>query len=157
MNAKYAHYVQGDGAVFTGNQIPFDVKYHYTVGGDIHFVSPALAGGEVRIGGDVTYQGKKYFENENNDYSFITNNTRISGLLNLHANWTSADDVWAVSLWANNANNKRYLINAVDLTAFYATVPEFLATDAAGNNVNKMYVGDWNAPRMFGISFTYKH
>jgi iron complex outermembrane recepter protein len=157
MNAKYSRYVQGDGAVFTGNQIPFDVKYHYTVGADLHFVSPVLAGGEIRVGGDVTYQGKKYFENENNDYSFITNNTRIAGLLNLHANWTSADEVWAVSLWANNANNKRYLINAVDLTAFYATVPEFLATDAAGNNVNKMYVGDWNAPRMFGISFSYKH
>jgi len=157
MNAKYTRYVQGDGAVFTGNQIPFDVKYHYTVGGDVHFVSPQLAGGEIRIGGDVTYQGKKYFENENNDYSFITNNTRISGLVNLHANWTSPDDVWAVSLWANNVNNKRYIINAVDLTAFYATPAEFLAADAAGNSVNKMYVGDWNAPRMFGISFTYKH
>jgi len=157
MNAKYTRYVQGDGAVFTGNQIPFDVKYHYTVGGDVHFVSPQLAGGEIRIGGDVTYQGKKYFENENNDYSFITNNTRISGLVNLHANWTSPDEVWAVSLWANNVNDKRYIINAVDLTAFYATVPEFLATDAAGNNVNKMYVGDWNTPRMFGISFTYRH
>jgi iron complex outermembrane receptor protein len=157
MNAKYTRYVQGDGSVFTGNQIPFDVKYHYTVGGDVHFVSPQLGGGEIRIGGDVTYQGKKYFENENNDYSFITNNTRISGLVNLHAGWTSPDDAWAVSLWANNVNNKRYIINAVDLTAFYATPAEFLATDAAGNNVNKMYVGDWNAPRMFGISFSYKH
>jgi outer membrane receptor protein involved in Fe transport len=77
--------------------------------------------------------------------------------VNLHANWTSPDEVWAISLWANNVNDKRYIINAVDLTAFYATPTEFLATDAAGNNVNKMYVGDWNTPRMFGISFTYKH
>jgi len=157
MNAKYTRYIQGDGSVFTGNQIPFDVKYHYTAGADVHFVAPQLGGGEIRIGGDVSYQGKKYFENENNDYSFITNNTRITGLVNLHANWTSADGAWAVSLWANNVNNKRYIINATDLTAFYATIPEFIATDADGNKVNKMYVGDWNAPRMFGVSFTYKH
>jgi len=43
------------------------------------------------------------------------------------------------------------------LTAFYATPPEFLAADAAGNSINKLYAGDWNPPRMFGISFTYKH
>ena len=157
MNAKYTQYVQGDGSVFTGNQIPFDVKYHYTAGADVHFVSPQLGGGEIRVGGDVSYQGKKYFENENNDYSFITNNTRITGLVNLHANWTSANEAWAVSLWANNVNNKRYIINATDLTAFYATIPEFLAADTDGNKINKMYAGDWNAPRMFGVSFTYKH
>ena len=157
MNAKYTQYVQGDGSVFTGNQIPFDVKYHYTAGADVHFVSPQLGGGEIRVGGDVSYQGKKYFENENNDYSFITNNTRITGLVNLHANWTSTNEAWAVSLWANNVNNKRYIINATDLTAFYATIPEFLAADTDGNKINKMYAGDWNAPRMFGVSFTYKH
>jgi iron complex outermembrane receptor protein len=157
MNAKYTQYVQGDGAVFTDNQIPFDVKFHYTLGADVHFVSPQLGGGEIRIGGDVTYQGKKYFENENNDYSFITDNTKITGLVNVHANWTSANQAWQVSLWANNLNNKRYIINATELTAFYATPAEFFAADANGNAVNRMYVGDWNTPRMYGISFTYKH
>jgi hypothetical protein len=43
------------------------------------------------------------------------------------------------------------------LTAFYATPAEFQAADAAGNFINRMYAGDWNPPRMFGISFTYKH
>jgi len=157
MDARYTKYVQGDGADFTHHQIPFDVKYHFTVGGDVHFVSPLWAGGELRVGGDVTYQGRKYFENENNDYPFISDNTRIRGLANLHINWLSADEAWEVSLWANNVNNKRYIINATDLTAFYATPPEFLAADAAGNSINKIYAGDWNPPRMFGISFTYKH
>ncbi len=157
MNDKYTSYVQGDGAVFSGNQIPFDTRYHDTVGADVHFVSPQLAGGEIRFGGDVTYQGKKYFENENNDYAFITNNTAISGLVNLHAGWTSSNNAWSILLWANNVNDKRYIINAVDLTTLYASIPEFLAQDAAGNAINKMYVGDWNAPRMFGISFTFNH
>jgi iron complex outermembrane receptor protein len=156
MNAKYTQYVQGDGAVFTGNQIPFDVKYHFTLGADLHF--PALQhGGDFRFGGDVTYQGKKYFEDENNDYAFITDRTRIRGLVNLHANWTSADEHWEVSLWGNNVGNDRYIINATELTAFYANPAEFLATDATGSNpLNRMYVGDWNTPRMFGISVTYR-
>jgi len=41
-------------------------------GGDIHFVSPQLAGGEMRIGGDITYQGRNTSRTKNNDYSFIT-------------------------------------------------------------------------------------
>jgi iron complex outermembrane recepter protein len=157
MNARYTHYVQGDGSVFTGNQIPFDVKWHYTLGSEAHFASPQAAPGKVGLGFDLTYQGKKYFENENNDYAFITDRTRIRGLLNLHANWTSSDDAYQVALWGNNVTNRRYIVNATDLTAFYATVPEFLATNAAGSALNKMYVGDWNTPRMFGISLTYRH
>jgi iron complex outermembrane receptor protein len=157
MNAKYSSYVQGDGAVFSGNQIPFDAKYHWNVGAEVHFASPQWARGEIHIGGDVTYQGKKYFENENNDYAFITDRTRIDGLVNMHANWKSSDETWEVSLWANNLNDKRYIFNAVDLTPFYVNIPEYSAKDPAGNSVNKMYVGEWNAPRMFGISFTYKH
>jgi iron complex outermembrane receptor protein len=157
MNARYTKYVQGDGSVFTHHQIPFDAKYHFTVGADAHFVSPLWAGGELRIGGDVTYQGRKYFENENNDYPFISDNTRIRGLANMHVNWTSADETWEASLWANNINNKRYIINATELTAFYATPAEFQAADAAGNFINRMYAGNWNPPRMFGLSITYKH
>jgi iron complex outermembrane receptor protein len=157
MNARYTRYVQGDGADFTGNQIPFDVKYHYTVGANAHFASPQPVRGRVELGFDLTWQGKRYFENENNDYRFITDRTRIRGLLNLHANWTSPGEIWQVSLWGNNVNNRRYIINATELTAFYASIPEFLAADAAGAPINRMYVGDWNPPRMFGISLIYKH
>ena len=106
------------------------------------------------MGGDVTY--KPSISKTKNDYPFVSDNT-VSASANLHVNWLSADEAWEVSLWANNVNNKRYIINATDLTAFYATPPEFLAADAAGNSINKMYAGDWNPPRMFGISFTYKH
>jgi iron complex outermembrane recepter protein len=155
MDAKYTRYVQGDGAVFTGNQIPFDVKYHFTVGADLHFRASPV--GEFRVGGDVSYQGKKFFENENNDYPFITDGTRVRGLVNLHANWTSDDERWEVSLWGNNVGNDRYIINAVELTAFYANPAEFLATDPTGTKpLNRMYVGDWNTPRMFGLSVTYR-
>jgi iron complex outermembrane recepter protein len=157
MNAKYTKYVQDPADDFTGKQIPFDAKFHYSLGADLHFSSPHFVPGLLRVGGDVSYQGKKSFVNANDEYSFITNNTKIRGLVNLHANWTSMDQRWEVALWGNNVNNKRYIINATDLTAFYATVPEFFATDAAGNPLNKMYVGDWNTPRMYGLTVTFRH
>jgi iron complex outermembrane recepter protein len=157
MNARYSRYVQGDGVDFTGHQIPFDAKYHFTLGADVHGAAPAFMHGQLSFGGDISCQGKKYFENENNDAAFITRNTRITGLLNLHAGWSSDDERWHVSLWGNNVNDKRYIINAVDLTAFYATPREFFAPDAGGGALNKMYVGEWNAPRMLGISFTYEY
>jgi iron complex outermembrane receptor protein len=156
MDAKYTKYVQDPQDDFTGKQIPFDVKVHYTLGADVHFAAPRFAPGQVRIGGDVSYQGKKHFVNANDEYSFVTDNTKITGLVNLHANWTSANQQWEVSLWGNNVNNKRYIINATDLTAFYATPGEFFAANAAGNPVNKMYVGDWNTPRMYGLTVTFK-
>ena len=157
MNARYTRYVQGDGVVFTDHQIPFDAKYHYTLGVDFHDPLRRFVPGELALGGDVSFQGRKYFENENNDAPFITNNTLIRGLVNLHASWSSPGENWKVAIWGNNVNDRRYIINAVDLTAFYATIPEFFATDAAGNNINKMYVGEWNPPRMFGVSFSYKY
>jgi iron complex outermembrane receptor protein len=44
MDARYTKYVQGDGADLTNHQIPFDVQYHFTVGGDVHFGVPAMGG-----------------------------------------------------------------------------------------------------------------
>jgi hypothetical protein len=58
------------------------------------------------------------FENENNDYAFITDRTRIRGPANVHANWTSADETWEVLLWGNNVTDHRYIVNATELTAF---------------------------------------
>ncbi len=151
MDARYTRYVRGDGGVFNGNQIPFDVKDHLTVGAETHFVAPELAGGEVRMGGDITYQGKKYFEDENNDPAFITNKTQVNGLVNLHVNWTSLDERWEVSLWGKNVTNTRFIVNATGgLNAFYANIPEYIG------GADKVYAGTWSPPAMFGLSISYK-
>ncbi|HZZ69514.1 MAG TPA: TonB-dependent receptor [Phenylobacterium sp.] len=152
MDAKYTKYVQQDGANLTGNQIPFDAKTHATLGADVHFVSPTLGGGEVRIGADVSYQSKQYFQDDNSaDWSFVTDHSKINGLVNLHVNWTSPDKTWQVSFWGNNISDTRYIINATNIKGGLGTLPEFL------NPADQVYVGDWNMPRMYGVSLTYKY
>jgi iron complex outermembrane receptor protein len=152
MDAKYTRYVQQDGTILTGNQIPFDAKNHATLGTDIHFSSPRLAGGEVRIGGDVSWRSKTYFQDNNAaDWSYVHNHSGINGLLNLHADWTSPDETWEVSFWGNNATNVRYIIDATDVKGGFATPAEYF------NPANQIYVGGWNTPAMYGVTLTYKH
>lgn len=152
MDAKYTRYVEQDGTDLTGNQIPFDAKSHATLGADVHFTSPAMAGGEVQFGGDVTWRSKIYFQDDNSaDWAFVHDHSGIDGLVNLHANWTSADDTLEVSLWANNIGNDRYIINATNIKGAFGTPSEYF------NPADQIYVGDWNMPRMYGITLTYKH
>ena len=151
MDPKYTKYVQQDGTVLTGNQIPFDVKTHVTVGAETHFISRWLGGGEVSVGGDASYQSKMFFQDNNSaDWSFVHDHSSINGLVNLHVNWTSSDRIWEVSLWGNNISNTRYIINAVNIKGGYASVSEFF------NPTDQIYLGNWNTPAMFGISLIYK-
>jgi len=152
MNAKYTRYIQLDGTDLTGNQIPFDVRYHVTFGAEAHFTVQALGGGEIRIGGDVYFQGKTYFQDNNSaDWTFVYDHSAIKGLMNLHVSWTSPDQVWQVLFWGNNISDRRHLINAVNAEGGYATPGEFF------NPANQLYIGDWNTPAMFGVSLVYKH
>lgn len=152
MDPKYTKYVEQDGTRLTGNQIPFDVKDHVTLGAEVHFVSPQLGGGEVKFGGDVSYQGKLFFQDDNSaDWSFVHNHSSIDGLVNLHLNWTSPDRVWTVSAWGNNVTDTRYIINAVNIKGAFGTPAEFF------NSADQIYIGDWNTPAMYGVSLIYKY
>jgi len=156
MNAVYADYVipadnQGNPAVsFNGHQIPFAAKHHANLSAEIHLPSPYF-GGEVRFGGDVTYQSKRYFTDQNDDADFVTKNTVIRQMLNVHATWTSADEAWSVMLWGKNVNNTHTLTAVTNVNPFFMGV-----ADAGGTNSN-LYVGNYTAPAFYGITVTYKH
>lgn len=151
MDAKYTRYIGPDGADFSGNQIAFDPKSQLHFGGEVHFQAAALAGGTLRLGGDVTYQSKRYFDDANDELPFILDNTPIKGLVNLHATWTSPNGAWEVSLWGKNVTDTRYIIYSTELTAFYATIDEFFSPAQ-----NSIHVMDWSDPRMFGVTLTYR-
>jgi outer membrane receptor protein involved in Fe transport len=110
-----------------------------------------LAAGELRIGADVTYRSKTYFDDQNDTPEFILRNTVIDGLANAHVTWVSAGDRWEVSAWGKNITDTCYLVVASDLTPFYANLAEY--SSGAGN---KMFAGDWSPRGMFGISVTFK-
>ena len=148
--ARYSQYSDGQ-SDYSGHQIPFDARNQYHFGGELHFQTPALGAGEVRLGADVTYRSKVYFDDQNDTPEFILKNTVIRGLTNAHLTWASNADTWEVSLWGKNITNTRYLIVASDLTPFYANLAEYAS--AAGN---KMFDGNWSSRSLFGISANYK-
>ncbi len=148
MGAFYTHYMGT--ANFSGHQIPFDPTNQYHLGGDVHFISEALSGGTVRIGGDVSFQTRRYFEDANSDASFIHGKSGIDGLVNLHAIWYSRNDTWEVSLWGKNITNDRYIVNSINLSPFYANIAEY--TSGVGNSMN---IVNWNPPSTIGITVTY--
>jgi iron complex outermembrane receptor protein len=150
MDANYTRYVPDSSTDFSGHQIPFDAKHQYHFGTEIHTVVPPLGGGSIRIGGDVTFQSRRYFNSENTYFSFIDDHTTIRGLVNLHATWASADSKWEVSAWGKNVTNTRTIIFANDLTAYYATPAEI------GNPNNKIYDVGWTAPPTFGVTVTLR-
>ncbi len=152
MDAKFTRYVQQDGTILTGNQIPFDAKYHLTLGGELHFVLPEPAGGEVRLGADVTWRGKVYFQDANAaDWAYVHAHSGIGGLVNLHADWTSTDQTCEISLWGNNISNDHYIINATDVKGAFGTIGEYF------NPADQIFVGNWNTPAMYGVTVTFKH
>jgi len=150
IGSRYSNYSDGQNS-YSGNQIPFDARNHYNFGGELHFHTRQLAGGDVRFGADVTYRSKIYFDDQNQTPQFILQHTPIRGLVNAHLTWASADDRLELSAWGKNVTDTHYLIVASDLTAFYANPAEY--TSSVGN---KMFAGDWNAGSLLGISFTYK-
>jgi iron complex outermembrane receptor protein len=150
IGADYTSYQAGQ-ADYSGHQIPFDAKDQYHFGGEVHFGVAPLGGGEIKMGADVTYRTKTYFDDQNDTPEFILRNTVIRGLVNAHATWVSARADWQVSLWGKNITDSRYLVVASDLTPFYASPAEYFSP--AGN---KMFAGDWNPRSMFGLSVTFK-
>ena len=151
MDANYTRYVDGQ-SNYSGHQIPFDAKSQLNFGGEIHRATPQFGGGEIRLGGDVTYRSKIYFDDQNDTPSFILNKTSVKGQVNLHLTWVAPNDLWQISLWGKNVTDSRNLIVASDLTPFYASFPEYKSP--AGD---KMFAGDFNPPATFGVSVTYKH
>jgi len=59
--------------------------------------------------------------------------------------------VWQVALWGNNVNDKRYIINATDLTAFYATIPDSSPPTPPGIRSTRCTPETGNTPRMLGV------
>ncbi len=150
LDPTYKRYNNGEDD-FSGNQIPFDAKHHVNLGAELHATIKALGGGEVRAGGDVTFQSKRYFDDANETPPFVLNHTPIRGLINLHASWTSADGSLEATIWGKNLTDRRYLVFGTDLTVFYATPGEYFSP--AGN---KVFDTDWNLRPAFGLTLTYK-
>jgi iron complex outermembrane receptor protein len=116
----------GDGT-FTndaGNKVPFTPTHRATASAEVHSDFPI---GTVALGGDYTYRSPEELtpQNGNDTPQAIRDLTKWSGLVNLHALWTSNDDRWEVLLWGKNVTNLHYAVFAQSAEVYIATHAEF--------------------------------
>jgi hypothetical protein len=64
-------------------------------------------------------------QNGNDTPQTIRDLTKWSGLVNLHALWTSNDDRWEVLLWGKIVTNLHYAVFAQSAEVYIATHAEF--------------------------------
>ncbi len=130
----------------SGHTIPFTPHNAANFRAETHFGAPGGAG-KIRIGADVTYRSAIQFNDANNTPDFILAKSAYHGVLNVHAAWSSNDDLSEVTVWAKNLTDKRAIINNADLSNFFDTVPEY-------NKGGYVSIDNWNDPRTVGISLT---
>lgn len=84
---------------------------------------------------DASYRTKAFFETKNTE--------RLSqdgyGLVNLRLGVRSSDERWDIAAWIDNALDKEYVLDALDLSAF------------GFDQVNQA------EPRTYGVSISYRH
>jgi hypothetical protein len=115
----------------------------------VHLGKTKPGAAAVDLGGDVTFQSKVFFDDQNDAPSFILDKTAINGRTDLPASWMSPNDVWQISAWGKTVTGQHNLIVASDLTPFYTNLAEF----GAGK---KMSASDWNSGATFGGTVTFK-
>jgi outer membrane receptor protein involved in Fe transport len=84
----------------------------------------------------------------NADPAYVRDRTRVRGLVDLHAAWTSPGETWEIALWGRNVTNERYLLYSVDVSSLYRP-----ATDPAPNSIR---LATWNMPRLYGATVTWR-
>jgi iron complex outermembrane receptor protein len=114
----------GDGTYTNdaGHKVPFTPTHRVTASVEAH---SDFSIGTVAVGGDYTYRTSQEFTAENDTPQAIRDLTKWSGLVNLHALWTSNDDRWEVSLWGKNVTNLHYAVFAQSAKVYIATGSEF--------------------------------
>jgi iron complex outermembrane receptor protein len=148
-NARYTDYVLAGmpPSVYTDNQIPYVPKQTVHATMDTTFYVGA-GRGTVDIGGDYTYRSPFYLNDSNQLLPFEHDLTAWNGLVNLHANWTSTDGRWQVSLWGKNVTDMRANTGGVNVKPFLVKPADWPIPNSA------IYLATWSPGRVVGISLT---
>ena len=95
-------------------------------------------------------RSKFRFHDANDEPDFINAQASLTGVVNLHASWTSANAIWGVTLWGKNVTDDRSLINISSIAVAFATLAEF------GNPNNQLYLANYSEGRSFGVTIDAK-
>ncbi len=111
LDTETTRFVTDLGEDFTGNELANapNLTFNALLGYDW-----PVAGGTLTAQVDTRYLGEFFFD--------TANSTRLEGGDYWHANarlaWRSGDGRWGIALWGRNVFDKRYLVNAFDVSDF---------------------------------------
>ncbi|HLZ82955.1 MAG TPA: TonB-dependent receptor [Caulobacteraceae bacterium] len=152
MDAKFTNFPGVNGAKpNTGNTIPYSPRNQVHVSAEFHWPVTGLGGGHVGIGGDFTYHSQIFFTNANDTPLFIRQHTPWKGIVNLHANYETADGHWKLSVWAKNVTNERALLHGADVTSTLVDNADFTPSQTPGGNAF-IFLAKYYPERTIGVT-----
>jgi iron complex outermembrane recepter protein len=147
--ARYTDYVQSALQNNTGNVIPETPRHSIHFSAETKFAVPAVAG-DFNLGGDYTYRTAVHFADANDEPTFLLNESKFDGIVNLHASWNSSGDSWHVSAFATNLTDRNTVVYATDVSGFYLTPAE------AANPANRIYSVIRVPSRLIGLTVRHE-
>jgi iron complex outermembrane recepter protein len=147
--ARYTDYVQSALQNNTGNLIPETPKHSIHFSAETKFALPAVPG-DFNLGGDYTYRTAVHFADANDEPTFLLNESKFDGIVNLHTTWNFSGDSWHVSAFATNLTNRNTVVYATDVSGFYLTPAE------AANPANRIYSVIRVPSRLIGLTVRHE-
>jgi hypothetical protein len=102
------------------------------------------------LGGDYTYRTAVHFADANDEPTFLLNESKFDGIVNLHTTWNSSGDSWHVSAFATNLTDRNTVVYATDVSGFYLTPAE------AANPANRIYSVIRVPSRLVGLTVRHE-
>jgi iron complex outermembrane receptor protein len=123
--------------------IPYAPRHQVHLSAEVHFEMPEIEG-RIAVAGDYTFHSKVFFNNANNHPAFIVNQSPWNDIINAHAEYTSDDSLWRVSVWGKNLTDDRPLLHGADVSVFFDNIFE-------GGSV---FLAKYYPERTFGVTVT---
>lgn len=148
-DAKYVDYVIANSppappTVNSGNRLIQTPKHALSLFADANWDLGER--GKIEVGGSVQYRSKVWLSDTNSDPAYVHDRTKIDGVIDLHASWSTPDDAWEVAVWGRNVTSERYLVYSVDVSSLYRPATQPLP--------NSIRLANWNAPATWGVTLT---
>jgi iron complex outermembrane receptor protein len=135
-------------------RIPYAPRNQVHLTGDVHFHCPELEG-VLAFGADYTYHSKVFFNNANSAPQFVQDRSVWNDIIKAHAEYTSDDSLWRVSLWGKNLANDRPLLHAADVTIFFQNFDPGSPTFTDENSPpDFVFLAKYYPERTFGMTVT---
>ncbi len=144
--ARYTNYVESPAQNNTDNRVPETPRHNIHASAETRFAVPAIPG-SVSFGGDYTYRTRVYFSDENAEPTFIQQQSKFDGILNMHLTWDSINDKWHATLFGTNLSDRRSIVFGTDVSGGFLTPAE------AADSANRIYSSVRNQSRMIGVTF----